>query len=157
MAVTDTPITELIPVRLVWDPALGSPPEMEGYGGAIVAVPPEAIPLVQRGFLFGLRGYSRQVQPAVPIPWEWVLQGDVDPVDQFVDSLTGRPDGWVNQQAREFVKTVLYQLASAGIPRATLAERFPLLYTAIKTEVLAEVANPIPALAVDDDEGEDHG
>jgi hypothetical protein len=154
MSVTDTPITELIPVRLVWDAALGSPPEVQSYGGAIVAVPPEAIPLPQRGRLFGLRGYSRQVQPATPIPWEWVLQGDVDPVDQFVNGLTGRPDGWVDQAAREFVKTVLYQLASAGIPRQTLAERFPLLFNAIKAEAIAELSVPPPLMALG---GEDQG
>lgn len=151
--VTDQPITNLIPVRLVWDAALGSPPEVQGYGGAIVAVPPEATPLPIRGSLFGLRGYSRQVQPSVPIPWEWVLQGDVDPVDQFVDGLTGRPDGWVNQTAREFVKTTLYQLASAGIPRATLAERFPLLFSSIRTEVIEEQASPPPVMAAGEDQG----
>jgi hypothetical protein len=133
----DHTITELIPVRLIWDAGLGSPPELQGYGGILVSVPPEAIPLPSTGSLFGLRGYARQAVGAVP--WEWVLQGDVDPVDTFVDQLTGRP-GWILADARAGLKTMLMQLFSAGIPRATLAARFPELFNAIKAEILAEVA-----------------
>ncbi len=146
--VTETPYSDLVPVRLVYDPALGSPVEMQPYGGILVSVPPSALPLPQTGRLFTLRGYSRQIQGIVP--WEWVLQGDVDPVDQFVDSLTGRPDGWVSQADRSFVKLTLQQLFSAGIPRATLADRFPQLYNAIRNEVIAEQGTPSPVAVKDD-------
>ncbi len=150
--VVGQPITNLIVVRLVWDAAMGSPPEVQSYGGALVAIPPQALPLPVRGRLFGLLGYSRQVVSGGPIPWEWVLQGDVDPVDAFVDSLTGRTDPttgrgvWIDQAARAAVKLMVQRLYSAGIPRQTIVDQFPLLFGAVRSEVSAILALPAGAL-----------
>jgi hypothetical protein len=69
--------------------------------------------------------------------WEWVLTGDIDPVDQFVDSLTGRP-GWLVPGSRAVLKTMVQRLFSAGIPRATIATQVPQMYQAVAAEVLAE-------------------
>jgi hypothetical protein len=126
--------SRLVLVRIVWDAILGSPPELQGYGGVQVLVPPTYIPLPDRGTLYTVRGFSRQGADGV---WEWVLQGDVSPVDHFVDSLTGRP-GWVNQSARETVKTMVTRLYSAGIPADTIASQIPLFVQAIAAEVVAE-------------------
>lgn len=148
--IIDQPITNLIVVRLVWDAAMSSPPEFQHYNGVLVAVPPEAIPLPVRGFLFGLRGYSRQTAND-PVPWEWVLQGDVDPADAFVDSLTGR-GSWLVADARALVKLMIQRLFSAGIPRQTLVEQFPQLVQAIAAEVRAIDALPQSLLAHTDGE-----
>jgi hypothetical protein len=130
-------IDDLVPVFIIWDAALGSPADLQKYAGMVVSVPPDRIPLPQRGLLFGVRGYSRQ---GVGGRWEWVLQGDVDPVDAWVDTLTGRPGGWVDQSARATVKLMAQRLYSAGLPRATIVSQFPQLVSAIATEVRAEIA-----------------
>ena len=126
-------LSELIPVLLVYDAALGSPPETQSWGGRIIMVPPEMIPLPQRGEIWGQRGFSRQGAQM----WEWVMVGDTDPVDQFVDSLTGRP-GWVVPASRAVMKTMVQRLFSAGIPRNTIATQVPQMYQAVAAEVLAE-------------------
>lgn len=130
-------IVDLVTVTLVWDAALGSPAELQTYGGRIVAVPPSYLPLPPRGTLFGLKGFSRQTSGA----WEWVLQGDVDPVDAFVDGLTGH-GGWTNPTSRATVKLMITRLFSAGIPRATIASQIPQFYNAIAAEVVAEQGAP---------------
>jgi hypothetical protein len=128
-----TALGELIPVLLVYDVALGSPIETQPWGGRIIMVPPEMIPLPQRGEIWGQRGFSRQGATM----WEWVMVGDTDPVDQFVDSLTGRP-GWLVPGARLVMKTLVQRLFSAGIPRATIAAQVPQMYQAVAAEVVAE-------------------
>lgn len=130
-----TTLDQLVPVKLIYDAALGSPPETAAYANVIVMVPPDLTPLPQRGRLLGQPGFSRQNQ--VTQAWEWVLQGDTDPVDQFVDSLTGRP-GWVNTQSRAAVKLMIQRLFSAGIPRTTIQTQIPQFYQAVAAEVQAE-------------------
>lgn len=127
-------VADLVQVTVVWDASLGSPVELQSYGGAVVAVPPNYFPLPDRGTLFGVKGYSRKVGDGT---WQWILQGDTDPVDAFVDSLTGRP-GWVNQGARTTVKTMVQRLFSAGIPRETIATQIPLFVQAVVAEYAAE-------------------
>jgi hypothetical protein len=131
-----TDIDELTPVLLVWDSTLGSPPELQSRGGLVVAVPPEFMPLPDRGVLVGLGGYARRDGTG---GWQWVLQGEVDPLDQFVDSLTGL-GLWKNQNARTAVKTLISRLFSAGIPRQTIATQFPQVYAAIAAEIASEQA-----------------
>ncbi len=126
-------LSELVPVLLVYDPALGSPPETQSWGGRIIMVPPEMIPLPQRGEIWGQRGFSRQGSTM----WEWVMVGDTDPVDQFVDSLTGRP-GWPVPASRAVLKLLVQRLYSAGIPRNTIATQVPQMYQAVAAEVIAE-------------------
>jgi hypothetical protein len=128
-------VVDLVMVKVVWDATLGSPPELMSYNGAIVGIPPSYLPLPARGTLFGVRGYSRSVGDGT---YEWVLQGDVDPVDSFVDSLTGRPNGWEDQSARLTVKTMIQALFSAGIPRDTIVTQFPLLVQSVAAEIFAE-------------------
>lgn len=137
-------LADLVSVTLIYDASLGSPPETQPFGGKAVAVPPSAIPLPQRGVLLGQPGFSRQQvvpDPANPdatiVRWEWVMQGATDPVDTFVDSLTGRP-GWVVPASRAVMKTLVQRLFSAGIPRATIAQQVPLMFDAIAAEVRAE-------------------
>jgi hypothetical protein len=127
-------VADLVRVTVVWDASLGSPPELQGYGGAIVGVPPTYLPLPDRGTLFGVRGYSRKVGDGT---WQWILQGDVDPIDSFIDGLTGRP-GWVNPNARATVKTMVQRLFSQGIPRETIATQIPQFVQAIVAEYIAE-------------------
>jgi hypothetical protein len=133
-----TTIEDLVMVTFIYDTALGSPTEYASYANINVAVPKEVIPLPARGKLFGLGGYSRQVGGA----WQWVLQGDTDPVNQFVDSLTGK-GGWTNQQARTVIVTLVQRLFSAGIPRSTISTQVPQMYQAVAAEVLAEQAQGI--------------
>jgi hypothetical protein len=121
-------------VTMVWDSTLGSPTELQSYGGQVVLVPPEVLPLPARGSLLGLGGYSRTDGSG---NWQWVLQGDVDPVDAFVDSLTGK-GGWTNPTARATVKTMISRLFSAGIPRTTINAQIPQFYNAVAAEVAAE-------------------
>lgn len=128
-----TALADLTPVTLIYDAAAGSPVETQPWGGRIIMVPPEMIPLPQRGKLYGQAGFSRQNAGA----WEWVMVGDTDPVDQFIDSLTGRP-GWLVPSARAVMKLLVQRLFSAGIPRATIATQVPQLYQAVAAEVLAE-------------------
>jgi hypothetical protein len=127
-------VADLVQVTVVWDASLGSPTELEGYNGAVVAVPPAYFPLPDRGTLFGVKGYSRKVGDGT---WQWILQGDVDPVDAFVDSLTGRP-GWVSAPSRAVVKTMIQRLFSAGIPRETIVTQIPQFVQAIVAEYVAE-------------------
>jgi acylphosphatase len=129
-------VADLIQVDIVWDASLGSPPELQGYSGAIVAIPPNYFPLPARGTLFGVRGYSRNNGDG---SWSWILQGDVDPVDQFVDSLTGK-GRWVNAASRVAVKQMVQQLFSAGISRDTIAASIPAFVQAVASEVFAEQA-----------------
>jgi hypothetical protein len=133
-----TTIDDLVMVTFIYDPALGSPPEYAQYANVNVAVPKEVVPLPARGQLLGLGGYSRQVGGA----WQWVLQGDTDPVNQFVDSLTGK-GGWTNQQARTVIVTLVQRLFSAGIPRSTISAQVPQMYQAVAAEVLAEQAQGV--------------
>jgi len=130
-----TDISDYQPVTMIWDATLGSPPEVQSYGGEVVLVPPEVLPLPARGQLLGLGGYSRTDGSG---GWQWVLQGDIDPVDAFVDSLTGK-GGWSNQTSRTAVKTMVARLFSAGIPRATIATQIPQFYQAVAAEVTAEI------------------
>lgn len=141
-------LADLVEVTLIYDPTLGSPAETQALGGRVLALPPSLFPLPQQGVLLGLRGFGRQQVVAAPTPqnpdatrlrWEWVLQGDVDPMDQFVDQLTGRP-GWLVPASRATTKLSLQRLLAAGVPRTGLAQQFPLLYQAIAAEVRAEVA-----------------
>lgn len=67
------------------------------------------------------------------------MGGTVDPVDQFIDSLTGK-GLWLNQTSRTTVKTLAQQLFSAGIPKNTIATRLPQFYNAVAAEILAEQA-----------------
>lgn len=138
--IEDTDVSDLVPVTLIWDAALGSPadPDLQDRGGDVVSVPPSRIPLPARGTLFGLRGYSRQGNFGA---WEWVLQGDVDPVDGFVDSLTGR-GGWMVPASRAAIKTMVQRLYTAGIPRNTIVTQMPQVYQAIAVEVRAEDSAP---------------
>jgi hypothetical protein len=129
-------ISELVRVTFVWDATLGSPAELQSYGGLVVAMPPAMIPLPDRGELFGVGGYSRTDGTG---GWQWVIQGETDPVDAFVDSLTGR-GGWANQSSRTLVKTLVARLFSAGIPRQTIATQIPQFYSAIAAEIASEQA-----------------
>lgn len=133
-----TEVDDLVEVTFIHDPALGSPPELASLGGKVFGVPPERIPLPARGKLLGQRGYSRQTPGGA---WEWVLQGDTDPVDQFVDALTGRP-GWLVPDSRTVVVTMIKRMFSAGIPRATIQNQVPQFYAAIAAEIRAEDAPP---------------
>lgn len=128
--------SQLVRVNVVWDATLGSPPELQAYGGQIVAVPPDYFPLPDRGTLFGVRGYSRHNGDG---SYDWILQGDVDPVDSFIDSLTGK-GGWTNQASRASVKSMVQRLFSAGIPRDTIATAIPQFVQAVANEVFAEQA-----------------
>lgn len=143
---TDTAnvLADLVDVTLIWDAALGSPAGKQALGGRTIGVPKSAIPLPLRGVFLGEPGFGRQqtvTDPGDPaqtiVRWEWVLQGGTDPVDVFVDSLTGRP-GWVVPQSRAVLKLMIQRLFSAGIPRATIAQQIPQLYAAIAAEVRAE-------------------
>lgn len=138
-------VSQLVRVNVVWDASLGSPAELQGYGGAVVAVPPDYFPLPARGTIFGVKGYSRHNGDGT---WDWILQGDVDPVDQFVDGLTaiGR---WENAASRAGVKDMVQRLFSAGIPRETIATAIPQFVQAVYQEVIAEQAKgelPLPTL-----------
>ncbi len=151
-AVPGVSVEDLVMVTVVWDAALGSPPELQPYGGAIVGVPPFSIPLPVRGKLFGVRGYSRQVPHESGTRWEWVLQGDTDPVDQFVDSLVSSLPGgipWRVATAREAVKLMIQRMFSAGLPRATIASQVPAFFQAVAAEVAAR--NPAPLLSTRED------
>lgn len=144
-------IADLVEVTFVYDPALGSPIETQPLGGKQYGLPKAAYPLPKRGVLLGQPGFGRQqtvpdpssttVPPATMVRWEWVLQGSVDPVDAFVDSLTGR-GMWVVAASRTVVKTMIQRLFSAGIPRSTIQNQMPQLYQAIAAEVRAEDALP---------------
>lgn len=129
-----TNISDYQSVAMVWDATLGSPVELQGFGGQVVLVPPEVLPLPARGSLLGLGGYSRTDGSG---GWQWVLQGDTDPVDAFVDSLTGK-GGWSNPTSRAAVKTMVARLFSAGIPRTTIGTAIPQFYNAVAAEVAAE-------------------
>jgi hypothetical protein len=129
-----TDISDYQPVLMVWDATLGSPTELQSYGGQTVLVPPDVLPLPARGNLLGLGGYSRTDGSG---GWQWVLQGDVDPVDAFVDSLPAQGH-WTNPTSRATVKTMVARLFSAGIPRTTIATQIPLFYNAVAAEVAAE-------------------
>lgn len=132
-------VNQLVTVTFVYDAALGSPADTQVLGGRVVAVPPAYIPLPVRGRFLGQPGYSRQAGGA----WEWVLQGDVDPVDAFVDSLTGR-GSWLVPQSRAVIKLLIQRLFSAGIPRSTIATQVPQMYAAVAAEIRAEDAAPPP-------------
>ncbi len=143
---------DLVEVTFVYDPELGSPKGAEKHGGKKFGVPKSRIPLPQRGVLFGQPGYSRQQIVPDPTPdvpdntamrWEWVLQGDTDPVDEFVDGLTGRP-GWVVPQSRQVIVGLVRQLFSAGIPRRTIARDVPRMFAAVANEIRAEDAASPP-------------
>jgi hypothetical protein len=126
-------LSELVQVTLIYDPTLGSTPDLAPLSGKVIAVNPDMIPLPLRGTFLGQPGYSRQGASG----WEWVLQGATDPVDAFVDSLTGK-GGWTNSASRATVKLMIQRLFSAGISRTTIATQIPPFYQAIAAEVVAE-------------------
>lgn len=128
-------VSELVRVDVVYSPADGSPPELAQYGGAIVSVPPSYIPLTPRGTLFGIHGFSRQVNGQ----WQWVLQGDANPVEAFVDTLTGLGH-WVVPASRADIILLCQQLLGLGIPSSTISARIPTVYNSIASEVRAEAA-----------------
>jgi hypothetical protein len=132
-------VADYVPVTFIWDTTLGSPndPTLQALGGKQFLVPPDQIPLPTRGRLVGVGGYSRQTAGA----WEWVIQGDVDQVDVFVDSLTGR-GGWLVPASRQAVKLMIQRMFSAGIPRNTIATQVPQFYQAVVAEIQAELASP---------------
>ena len=139
-------LADLVSVTLIYDPALGSPPETQSLGGQAIALPSALFPLPQRGTLLGQPGFSRQSVVDDPnssdptmtiVRWEWVMLGATDPIDTFVDSLTGRP-GWVVPASRAVMKTMVQRLFSQGISRAAIAQQVPQLYAAIAAEVRAE-------------------
>jgi hypothetical protein len=143
----DDTLDTFVDVTLIHDPALGSPPDTASKGGRTVAVPPRMIPLPRRGKLFGMPGFGRQsivpVDPGDPAKgtvqrWEWVMLGEVDPIDEFVDSLA--PGGWKDPAARTTVRTMIARLYSAGIPRTTIVGQIPSFVNAIRNEVAAEQA-----------------
>jgi hypothetical protein len=130
-------VSALIQVTVIYEPASGSPVELAGYGGKIVAVPPTYIPLPPRGKLFGVNGYSRVNGSG---GWEWVLQGEVNPIDSFVDSLTGQGH-WDLPASRADIKLLCQQLLNLGIPGTTITGRIPQIYASIAAEVRAEDAS----------------
>lgn len=132
-----TSISELIPVTLIYDPNLGAPIETQPLGGKVLLVPPTLIPPPQRGVLYGQRGYSRQVGGA----WEWVMIGDTDPVEAFVDTLAGGGH-WRVAAARADMVLFCQQLLRLGIPSGTIAARIPQIVSSIAAEVQAETATP---------------
>jgi hypothetical protein len=126
-------ISDLVPVTLIYDTTLGSPPESAPLANQIILVPPEMFPLPTRGTVYGQPGFSRQIGDA----WQWVMGGTTDPVSQFVDTLTAK-GVWVNQTAKSTVMTLVQRLFSAGIPRSTISSQLPAFYQAVAAEVLAE-------------------
>lgn len=129
-------VSDLVRVDVVYSPVDGSPPELAQYGGAIVSVPPSYIPLTPRGTLFGINGFSRQVNGQ----WQWVLQGTANPVEAFVDTLTGQGH-WDVPASRADLVLLCQQLLGLGIPSGTIAARIPTIYNSIATEVRAEDAS----------------
>lgn len=127
--------SDLIMVHVIYSPADGSPPETAQYADAIVGVPPNYIPLPARGQLFGVNGYSRQVNGQ----WQWVLQGTPNPVNSFVDSLTGL-GLWKVTASRDDIRLLCQQLLGLGIPSGTIAARIPQIYASIAAEIRAEDA-----------------
>lgn len=127
--------SDLVMIHVIYSPADGSPPDTAQYGGAVVGVPPNYIPLPARGQLFGVNGFSRMVDGQ----WQWVLQGAINPVDAFVDSLTGQ-GGWVVTASRDDIRLLCQQLLGLGIPSGTIAARIPQVYASIAAEIRAEDA-----------------
>lgn len=141
-------IADMVDVTFIYDPALGSPKDTEKWGGRVIGLPRTSFPLPIRGILLGQPGFGRQQTVAAPTPeasdattvrWEWVMQGATDPVDAFVDSLTGK-GMWTLTASRTVVMTLVQRLFSAGIPRTTIQNQVPQLYRAIAAEIRAEDA-----------------
>lgn len=126
-------LADLIQVTFIYDASLGSPIESQPDGGKVVAVSKDQIPLPQRGEFLGRAGFSRQPAGA----WEWVMQGDTDPLDAFVDSLTGR-GAWTLAASRTTVKSMCQALYRNGFTRTQIQNQMPQLYQAIAAEVKAE-------------------
>lgn len=134
-------VANMIEVVMIHDPALGSPPEALPLANKNVCVSQSLIPLPQRGVFLGQPGFSRQTpfgDPSV-MRWEWVLQGDVNILDTFVDSLTGR-GSWVVPTSRTTVKTIVQALLNKGFSRTQVNNQFPALYQAVAAEIRAEDA-----------------
>jgi hypothetical protein len=123
----------LVQVTFIYDATLGSPIESQPDGGKIVAVPRDQIPLPARGVFLGQAGFSRQPAGA----WEWVMQGDTDPLDAFVDSLTGK-GAWTLPASRTVMKSMCQALYRQGFTRTQIQNQVPQLYQAIAAEVRAE-------------------
>jgi hypothetical protein len=128
-----TVLADLIQVTFIYDTTLGSPIETQPLGGKVVAVPPTYIPLPDRGTLLGQPGFSRQTATA----WEWVMQGANDPLDQFVDSLTGL-GFWVLPASRTIMKSLCQAMFNRGFTKAQIQTQMPQLYQAIINEKAAE-------------------
>lgn len=126
-------IADLVQVTFIYDATLGSAIEQQPLGGTKYGLPKSVIPLPQQGVLFGQSGFSRQLAGA----WEWVLQGQPDVLDTFVDGLTGR-GGWTVPASRVTMKSLCQALQRQGFTRTQIQNQVPQLYAAIKTEVLAE-------------------
>jgi hypothetical protein len=136
-----TTVDKLVPVTLIYDPTQ-SPPDTQPLGGQVILTPPEHIPLPATGSFYGQPGYSRQQAGA----WEWVMSAASatgGQLDVFVDSLTGRP-GWVNPDSRATMKTAAQRLLKEGLPKALIQQMLPAVYSAVKTEVVAEQMAPPP-------------
>lgn len=128
--------SDLIMVHVTYSAADGSPAEMQAMATAVpvVGIPPNYLPLPARGKLFGVNGFSRQVNGE----WQWVLQGEINPVESFVDSLAGGGH-WEVTTARADMILFCQQLLGLGIPSGTIAGRLPQIVASIAAEVQAEL------------------
>jgi hypothetical protein len=133
--------TELVLVTLIYDTTLGSPIEYVNDGGKQIAVPASQIPLPQRGVFVTWPGFSRQSIVGGVLRWEWVMQGAIDQLDAFVDSITGK-GGWLVTASRNTMKTLCQALLRQGFTRAQIQAQVPQLYQAIAAELTAEAASP---------------
>jgi hypothetical protein len=137
------PISSLVPIVLVYDTAAGSPPndpELAALGGKEVLLEPRFLPLPTQGVFYGQPGYSRQLAGVR----QWVLTGgnpDAQ-IDTFVDSLTGQAYGWASPTARGTWKTAVQRMRTEGLPRTLIQQMTSGLFSAAKTELAAEQAQP---------------
>ena len=129
--------TELVAVTLIYDVSLGSPIEYVNDGNKQIGIPKDQIPLPNRGVFITWPGFSRQTVVGGLLRWEWVMQGETDPLDSFVDSLTGR-GGWTVAASRTTIKNLCQTLFKQGFTRTQIQNQMPNVYGAIAAEENAQ-------------------
>jgi hypothetical protein len=127
-------LIDLTWVRLVADE--DTPIELATLDGRLIGLAPGTSALPERGVLFGVPGWSRQVQ-GQEWQWEWVMTGAVDRLAQFVDSIPGA-GGWKDAGARTTYLSAARTLRNAGIPVDQIRARLPALYSAAVTNQAAQ-------------------
>lgn len=144
------PVSDLAGIRYVADAE--TPPEVAPYNGVIVGLRPADIASMgsgvdNKGFLFGIYGYSRPLtSPAPPqVTAEWLMCPRVSASTRALFEAIPHPTGWVVAASRTEYRVIgLQMLEGEGIPENTVIDWEQRLYNAARAELQERFRQGLP-------------